>query len=68
MSTREDRIHELEAQGRTGKTNAELHALNCAQTDALSDDEIRSLIHTRASQGKPIGKLVAAARDRDIDL
>lgn len=65
MSIR-DRIKELEAQGYTGETNAELDRLNRQQTDALSDDEIRDLIRTRASQRKPIGKLAAAARDRGI--
>jgi len=61
-----DRIKELEALGYTGRTNAELDGLNRQQTDALSDDEIKYLIRIRASQGKPIGKLAAAARNRGI--
>ena len=67
MSTRDERIKELEAQGHTGKTNPELDRLNRKQTDALSDDEIRSRIQSRTSEGKPVGKLVAAAKARGID-
>lgn len=67
MSTREERIKELEVQGHTGKTNSELDRLNREQTDALSDDEIRSRIQTRTKEGKPVGKLVAAAKARGIN-
>ena len=61
------RIKKLEAQGHTGKTNVELDKLNRQQTNSLSNSEIRNLILTRASKGKPIGKLAAAARSRGID-
>lgn len=62
-----DWIKKLESLGRTGETDVTLDRLNRRQTDALSDNEIRELIQARASQGKPIGKLAAAARDRGID-
>jgi len=61
-----DRIHELEAQGFTGKNNIELDN-STTTTDSLSDQEIIDEIHSRACQGKPIGKLIAAANEREID-
>ena len=60
------RIKELEAQGQTGKTNPELDQLNRRQTDAMTASEIRETIHERLEQGKPVGKLIAAAREREI--
>jgi len=62
------RIKQLEAQGKTGVTDPELDALNRAQTDRLSDEDILSLIKSRPSQGKPIGKLAAAARARNLSF
>jgi arsenate reductase-like glutaredoxin family protein len=61
-------IHKLEARGHTGRTNATLHALNCAQTDRLSDSELLARIRSRAAAGKPIGKLAAAARRRGLSF
>ena len=63
-----ERIKELEAQGYTGRTNPELDRLNRIQTNALSEQQIRDRICSRSRQGKPIGKLLAAARDRGINL
>ncbi len=60
------RIKELEAQGQTGKTSLELDALNREQTNRLSDSELLGLIRSRAAEGKPIGKLAAAARSRGL--
>lgn len=62
------RIKALEAQEHSGRSNAELDALNREQTRRLSDEDLVSLIRTRAAEGKPIGKLAAAARDRGIDF
>ena len=62
------RIKEHEANGDTGRTNHELDMLNREQTDRLSDEEILSLITSRPSQGKPIGKLVAAAKARGLSF
>ena len=62
------RIKQLEAEGKTGATDPELHALNREQTDRLSDDDLISLIRSRAGQGKPIGKLAAAARARGLSF
>ncbi len=62
------RIKQLEAQGKTGVTDSELDALNREQTGRLSDDDLVSLIKSRASQGKPIGKLAAAARARNLSF
>jgi hypothetical protein len=60
------RIKALEAQGHTGQLNPELDALNREQTNRLPDTELLSLIRTRAAEGKPIGKLAAAARSRGL--
>jgi len=65
MSTR-SRIKELEAQGHTGKTCPELDTLNRQQTNALTASQIRETIHSRVRQGKPVGKLIAAANERGI--
>ncbi len=62
------RIKELEARGYTGTTNSLLHALNCEQTNRLSDRELLSLIRSRAAAGKPIAKLAAAARRRGLSF
>jgi len=62
------RIKELEAKGYTGVTNPILHALNCEQTDRLSDNELLSLIRSRAAAGKPMAKLAAAARRRGLSF
>ncbi|PIP23458.1 MAG: hypothetical protein COX36_03210 [Candidatus Nealsonbacteria bacterium CG23_combo_of_CG06-09_8_20_14_all_38_19] len=62
------RIKQLEAQGKTGVTDSELDALNREQTGRLSDDDLVSLIKSRASQGKPIGKLAAAAKARNLSF
>jgi chorismate mutase len=62
------RIKELEAKGYTGKTNSVLHALNCEQTNRLSDKELLSLLRSRAAAGKSIGKLAAAARRRGLSF
>lgn len=59
-------IKEMESQGHTGIDSSRLHALNCDQTNRLSDSGMRSLIRSRLAAGKPVGKLVAAARDRGI--
>lgn len=67
MLANSDKIHELEAQGHTGQTNKELDRRNRDQTNALSDNEIRETIQSRAAEGKPIGKLTAAARERGIN-
>lgn len=53
-----------EATGATGRTDAELHAANCEQTDRLSNDEIAVRIAQREAEGRPTEKLRAAARDR----
>ncbi len=57
-------VKSYEAAGHTGRTNAALHAVNCAQTDQLSTGQITSLIAERRAAGKPTGKLEAALRDR----
>jgi hypothetical protein len=62
------RIKELEIKGYRGTTNPELHALNCEQTNRLSDGELLELIRSRASAGKPIAKLAAAARKRGLSF
>lgn len=62
----EDRRHELQRAGYTGRNNAELDALNRRLTNALSDDEVASRIRSRRAEGKPTGQLEAAARDRGI--
>ena len=54
----------LEACGLTAQNSPELDTLNREQTNRLSGEELLSLIHSRADQGKPIGKLAAAARAR----
>ena len=59
-------IKEHETQGYTGRSNSTLHALNCAQTDRLSNSQVTSLIAQRTAEGKPVGKLLAAARNRGI--
>jgi hypothetical protein len=61
-------IKEREAHGYTGATDSTQHALNCAQTDRLSDQGVQGLIVERAGQGKPVAKLVAAAVDRGIPI
>jgi hypothetical protein len=58
------RIKTLERQGKTGRTNSTLHALNCEQTNRLSTSEIRRLIRQREAINKPTAKLRAALRDR----
>lgn len=63
VSRREIKLRE--ARGQTGRTNPELDALNREQTSRLSDREIHDLIRERQAQGKPVGKLVAAARERN---
>lgn len=60
------RRHELQRAGYSGRNNAELHALNCRLTDALSNDEIVRRIIDRRSRRLPTGQLEAAARDRGI--
>jgi hypothetical protein len=62
------RIKELEAKGYRGTTNPELHALNCEQTNRLSNSELLTLIRSRAAAGKPIAKLAAAARKRGLSF
>lgn len=62
------RIKELEAKGYEGTTNPLLHALNCEQTNRLSDKELLSLIRSRAAAGKPFAKLAAAAKRRDLSF
>lgn len=66
FKTLRERIKKLEAQGYTGRTNPELDQLNRRQTNAMSDSEIRDTIRERLEKGKPVGKLVAAARERGI--
>lgn len=60
------RRHELQTAGYTGRNNAELHALNCMVTDALSDSELASRIISRRAERKPTGQLEAAARNRGM--
>ncbi|MDO8559670.1 MAG: hypothetical protein Q7S23_01360 [bacterium] len=62
------RIKELEAQGFTGLNNAELHLLNIAQTSRMSDADLLAKIRERRAQGKPTGKLEAAARQRGLSI
>jgi hypothetical protein len=62
------RIKDLEAKGHKGINNPTLHALNCEQTNRLSDKELLSLIRSRAASGKPISKLAAAARKRGLSF
>jgi hypothetical protein len=62
------RIKELEAKGYLGTTNPELHALNCEQTNRLSNSELLALIRSRAAAGRPIAKLAAAARKRGLSF
>ncbi len=62
------RIHWLQSLGHTGETNTELHALNCAQTDRLSDKDLLATYVSRRLQGLPTTKLEAAARDRGVTL
>jgi hypothetical protein len=62
------RIKELEAKGYKGTNDPVLHALNCEQTNRLSDKELLSLIRSRAASGKPIAKLAAAARKRGLSF
>jgi hypothetical protein len=59
-------IKEREAQGHTGRTDSATHALNCAQTNRLSNSQVSFLIQSRRAAGLPTGKLEAAARDRGI--
>lgn len=61
-------IKTLEAKGFTGRTCQELHERNCEQTGRLSDPDLLFRIRSRAAVGKPIGKLVAAARRRKLDF
>jgi len=62
------RIKDLEAQGHEGRTDSELDALNREQTSRLPDDQLLSLIQSRAAEGKPVGKLTAAARSRGLSF
>ncbi len=62
------RIKELEAKGYKGTTNPLLHVLNCEQTNRLSNEELLSLIRSRAAEGKPIAKLTAAAKRRGLSF
>ena len=62
------RIKALEACGLTAQNSPELDTLNREPTNRLSGEELLSLIHSRAAQGKPIGKLAAAARARGLSF
>jgi hypothetical protein len=62
------RIKELETKGYKGTTSPLLHALNCEQTNRLSNEELLSLIRSRAAAGKPIAKLAAAAKRRGLSF
>lgn len=61
-------IKEMEAQDFTGINSSRLHALNCEQTNRISDENLLSLIRSRSAAGKPIGKLAAVARARGLSL
>lgn len=62
------RIKTLEAQGDTAQSSPVLNALNREQTNRLSDNELLSLLRSRAAEGKPIGKLATAARERGLSF
>jgi hypothetical protein len=62
------RRKQLERQGFTGRSSRELDLLNRKLTDGLSNDQIRTEIQLRRSQGKPTGQLEAAARKRGISI
>jgi len=66
MSSLRQQIKNLEAQGYTGKTNPKLDRLNRIQTDKISDRDLPDKIHQRLEAGEPAGKLIAAARDRNV--
>jgi len=61
-------IKTIEAVGDTGQTNPGLHDYNCEQTGRLSNQEVQSLIASRLAEGKPVEKLISAARDRGIQI
>ena len=62
------RVKQIEAKGYKGTTSPLLHALNCEQTNRLSNEELLSLIRSRAASGKPIAKIATAARRRGLSF
>ena len=62
------RIKQLESQGQTGRTNAELHRWNCTQTAALSFSEAKALLYQRVNKGKPVGKLAAYLTQNNVSF
>ena len=64
MSADDDRRKELERQGYTGRTNAELDRLNRAKTDGMTDQEL----FDRVQSGKPSEQAKAALRRRGHNI
>ena len=65
MSASDDRRHELERQGHTGRTNAELNRLNRDKTDGMTDAQL--LERTKTHPDK-CGQAEAALRRRGYDI
>jgi hypothetical protein len=59
-----DYIHEKEAAGLTGRTDASLHEANCEQTDRMSDAELKATVSSREDHGLGADKARAALRAR----